>query len=136
MLHTPQTTHTIGDTRLGAILTRMGLVSKADVANCLAIVSSTRLPLGNVLLLRQKLTRATLKLAIEAQWMMKDGFLDENMAFDAVQLAKRNEWSLNDALVALGTEAFPERSVRLGELLVRTNILKKINWRRSWSWRI
>ena len=56
----------MGDTRLGAILTRSGLVSGADVRNGLAVSATARLPLGNVLILKQKLTRSQLRLTIEA----------------------------------------------------------------------
>ena len=41
--------------------------------------------------------------------MIKDGLLPSNTAFAALNLAKRNNWSLADALIALGTEAYPKR---------------------------
>ncbi len=114
-----------GDTRLGAILTRSGLVSGADVRNGLAVSATARLPLGNVLILKQKLTRSQLRLTIEAQWMIKDGLLPSSTAFTALNLAKRNNWSLSDALIALGTEAYPKRGARLGDLLIRTKIVNE-----------
>jgi hypothetical protein len=114
-----------GDLRLGTLLTRMGLVSEADVLHGLTTSSAARLPLGNILVVRQKLTRTTLRLAIEAQWMIKEGALDEATAKEAVNLGGRSGWNLTDALIALGSDAYPERSTRLGDLLLKTNIIRQ-----------
>jgi hypothetical protein len=93
--------------------------------NGLAVSATARLPLGNVLILKQKLTRSQLRMTIEAQWMIKDGLLPANKAFAALDLAKRNNWGLSDALIALGTEAYPRQGARLGDLLVRTKIVNE-----------
>jgi hypothetical protein len=114
-----------GDWRLGTLLARMGLVKEADVSLGLATASAARLPLGNILVVRQKLTRSTLRLAIEAQWMIKEGALDENTAYHAVRLGARSGWNLTDALIALGSDAYPEKSTRLGDLLIKTNIMRQ-----------
>lgn len=125
MASTSENIALLGDTRLGAILTRMGLVSKSDVLDGLSASVSTRLPLGNVLIIRRKLSRPTLRLAVEAQWMIKDGLLDHETAYDALHLARRNDWNLSDALIALGSEAYPVKRARLGDLLLRTQIMSE-----------
>lgn len=111
------------DRRIGALLVRMGLVSRRDVEIGLARAMEEKLPLGKMLLIQEKLTAPALRLSVDAQWMIKDGVLMEEAAFEAVRVARRNGWTLSDALIALGVEAFPEKGARLGQLLVKTEAI-------------
>ena len=113
------------DMRLGTLLTRIGLVSEADIVQDLFTAHAVGLPLGKILVIRQRITPSLLKLVIDAQWMIVDGVVNERVACRALQLAARNGWRLSDALLALGSDAFPKQPTRLGDLLIETHILNQ-----------
>jgi hypothetical protein len=111
------------DMRLGTFLVRIGLVSEADIVQDLITASAVGLPLGKILVARQRITPDLLKLVIDAQWLIVDGAVDEKTARKAMQLAARNGWRLADALVALGSDNFPQQPTRLGDLLLSTHLI-------------
>lgn len=121
------------DNRLGALLNRLGLVSQDEVSQALDNGEKRRLPIGKMFILQEKLSAPVLRLVVDAQWMLKDQMLKEDEAFEAVNVANRNSWSLNDALVTIGVEANPTKGSRLGELLVRANILSEASIKESLS---
>jgi hypothetical protein len=119
------------DNRLGALLTRLGLVSQDEVSMALDAGVERRLPIGKMFILQERLSAQVLRLVVDAQWMLKDRMLKEEEAFEAVDVAHRNSWSLNDALVTIGVEANPTKGSRLGELLVNANVLSEASVRES-----
>ncbi len=106
------------DLRLGNILSHFGLLEEHDFDRALKVANETRLPVGKVLVMFEMIAENTLKAAIEAQWMLKDGLISLNQARNALQLVQRKNWNFNDALVTLGVDAYATRGARLGELLV------------------
>jgi hypothetical protein len=119
------------DNRLGALLTRLGLVSQDEVSMALNAGVDRRLPIGKMFILQERLSAQVLRLVVDAQWMLKDRMLKEEEAFEAVDVAHRNSWNLNDALVTIGVEANPTKGSRLGELLVNANVLSEVSVRES-----
>jgi hypothetical protein len=119
------------DNRLGALLTRLGLVSQDEVSMALHAGVERRLPIGKMFILQEKLSAQVLRLVVDAQWMLKDQMLKEEEAFEAVHVAHRNSWSLNDALVTIGVEANPTKGSRLGELLINADILSEVSIKES-----
>jgi hypothetical protein len=113
----------LADQRLGALMIRLGLAANKDVDDALGRVSLSRLPVGKVLLLQEKISFPLLRLAIDAQWLLKEELIAESQAFESVHIARRNNWSLSDVLISMGLDTSPEQSVRLGELLVEAGWL-------------
>ncbi len=103
--------------KLGNLLNYFGLVSMKDVAKGLTLSQQTGLPLGKCLTMLDLLNPATIRAAIEAQSMIKDGLLEMPDAREAMGMVYRKKWMLSDALIGLGVEAYASKGTRLGELL-------------------
>lgn len=103
--------------KLGNLLHYFGLVTQKDVAKGLVLSEQTGLPLGKCLTMLDLLNAATIRAAIEAQSMIKDGLLVKEDAREAMGMVYRKKWMLSDALIGLGVEAYASKGTRLGELL-------------------
>jgi len=103
--------------KLGRLLNYFGLVSDQDVSRGLTLSQQTGLPLGKCLSMLDLLNPATIRAAIEAQSMIKDGLLELYDAREAMGMVYRKKWMLSDALIGLGVEAYASKGTRLGELL-------------------
>lgn len=103
--------------RLGNLLHFFGLVAQKDVARGLALSEQTGLPLGKCLTMLDLLNPSTIRAAVEAQSMIKDGLLGKEDAREAMGMVYRKKWMLSDALIGLGVEAYASKGTRLGELL-------------------
>ncbi|MFA7341031.1 MAG: hypothetical protein WC028_29880 [Candidatus Obscuribacterales bacterium] len=113
------------DLRLGTILSHFGLLQEHEFDRALKVANETRLPVGKVLVMFEQITDNTLKAAIEAQWMLKDGLISIGQAQHAVDLVRRKNWAFNDALLTMGIDAYATRGARLGELLVGSGQLSE-----------
>ncbi len=103
--------------KLGNLLNYFGLITDQDVTRGLALSQQTGLPLGKCLSMLDLLNPATVRAAIEAQSMIKDGLLELYDAREAMGMVYRKKWMLSDALIGLGVEAYASKGTRLGELL-------------------
>jgi len=103
--------------KLGNLLNYFGLITDQDVTKGLALSQQTGLPLGKCLSMLDLLNPATIRAAIEAQSMIKDGLLELYDAREAMGMVYRKKWMLSDALIGLGVEAYASKGTRLGELL-------------------
>ncbi len=114
------------DLKLGSLLTYFGVISEQDVKRGLILSKHTGLPLGKCLVILDFLTAEVVRAAIEAQSMIKDGLLDADSAKEAMGVVHRKRWSLPDALIVLGVDAYATRGTRLGELLTSANHLDAV----------
>lgn len=114
------------DLKLGSLLTYFGVVSEQDVKRGLVLSRHTSLPLGKCLVILDFLTNEVVRAAIEAQSMIKDGLLDAEAAREAMGVVHRKRWSLPDALIVLGVDAYATRGTRLGELLTAADHLDAV----------
>lgn len=112
------------DLKLGTLLTYFGVVSEQDVKRGLVLSKHTGLPLGKCLVILDFVTNEVVRAAVEAQSMIKDGLLDNDAAREAMGVVHRKRWSLPDALIVLGVDAYATRGTRLGELLSSAEQLK------------
>ncbi len=113
------------DLRLGTILSHFGLLQEHEFDRALKVANETRLPVGKVLVMFEQLTDNTLKAAIDAQWMLKDGLISIGQAQHAVDLVRRKNWAFSDALLTMGIDAYATRGARLGELMVGSGQLSE-----------
>lgn len=106
------------DYRLGPLLSYFGLLEEEEIRRALKVSLETGLPVGKVLVMFERISTASLKAVLDAQWMLKDGLLTLSQAKTAIDLVRRNNWRFADALVTLGVDAYASKGSRLGELLV------------------
>lgn len=71
-------------------------------------------------------TSEVVRAAIEAQSMIKDSLLDAEAAREAMGVVHRKRWTLSDALIVLGVDAYATRGTRLGELLLSADHLSSM----------
>ncbi len=95
--------------KLGNLLNYFGLITDQDVTRGLALSQQTGLPLGKCLSMLDLLNPATIRAAIEAQSMIKDGLLELYDAREAMGMVYRKKWMLSDALIGLGVEAYASK---------------------------
>lgn len=105
------------DYRIGTLLNTFGLLPKNEIDSALKVAQETRLPIGRVLVMFEKISHLSLKAVIDAQWMLKDDLLTLEQAREAIDMVRRKQWSFTDALVSMGIDAYASRGTRLGELL-------------------
>lgn len=111
------------DLKLGLLLRTFGLVDEDVFGRALDVSARSKLPVGKILIMQEVLSDASLKAAIEAQWMIRDRLLTLEEAFEAVHTARRNRWTFTDALIAFGLDGYASTGARLGELLCAAAIL-------------
>jgi hypothetical protein len=111
------------DLRLGRLLVSMQLVKENDLDRALDKSRQCRVPIGKMLVMTEQISDATMKTVVEAQWMIRDKFLTMEQATTAVGIAKRNGWTLVDAMIVMGHPAYTTHGTRLGELLIASEIL-------------
>ena len=105
------------DYRIGTLLNTFGLLPQNEIESALRVAQETRLPIGRVLVMFEKISHLSLKAVIDAQWMLKDDLLTLEQAREAIDMVRRKQWSFTDALVSMGVDAYASRGTRLGELL-------------------
>ncbi|MBZ0188930.1 MAG: hypothetical protein K8F91_21985, partial [Candidatus Obscuribacterales bacterium] len=103
--------------KLGTLLSHFDLVSEQDVRRGLILSKHTGLPLGKCLVMLDITVPEVVRAAVEAQSMLKDGLIDLESATEAMGVVQRKKWTLPDALIVLGVDAYASRGTRLGELL-------------------
>ncbi|HEY9776266.1 MAG TPA: hypothetical protein V6C81_21060 [Planktothrix sp.] len=111
------------DLRLGRLLITMHLIKEEHLEKALSISEQTRLPMGKILVMTEALSDETLKSVVEAQWMLRDKILTFDEAKEAISIAKRNGWTLADAMIVMGCQAYQTKGTRLGELLIASEVL-------------
>lgn len=102
---------------LGELLCFFGVVHEKDVKRGLVLAKHTGLPLGKCLVMLDVVTPEVIRASVEAQSMLKDGLIDREGAKEAMGVVYRKKWTLTDALIVLGVDAYATRGTRLGELL-------------------
>ncbi len=114
------------DLKLGTLLTFFGVVTEHDIKRGLVLSKHTGLPLGKCLVMLDFVTNEVIRAAIEAQSMIKDNLLDPLSAREAMGVVHRKKWTLSDALIVLGVDAYATRGTRLGELLLSAEHLNPL----------
>lgn len=102
---------------LGELLCFFAVVHEKDIKRGLVLSRHTGLPLGKCLVMLDVVTPEVVRASVEAQSMLKDGLIDKDSAKEAMGVVFRKKWTLTDALIVLGVDAYATRGTRLGELL-------------------
>ncbi|MCA9802870.1 MAG: hypothetical protein KC777_12940 [Cyanobacteria bacterium HKST-UBA02] len=116
-------TNSPDELKLGSLLSHFGVVSEQDVRRGLVLSKHTGLPLGKCLVMLDITVPEVVRAAVEAQSMLKDSLIDMESASEAMGVVQRKKWTLPDALIVLGVDAYASRGTRLGELLASSQHL-------------
>jgi len=125
--------------KLGELLIKAGLLKSNLLKRVVQMATETSVPIGRVLIMSKTISEECLQAAIQAQSMIRDNLLDEELAVQALRLAAAHGISFEEAIErsrpakleyaeAPGTaKANAPRSTtstaRLGELLVAAELI-------------
>lgn len=112
--------------RIGDLLIRVGILKPEDLKEAMQIAGESGLPIGRVLIMSGYLAEQELKSALQAQSLIKDGAVAEDLALKALALSAREGVAMESALKKLGWER-KETTVtnKLGELLLAAHVVTK-----------
>ncbi|MBS1991114.1 MAG: hypothetical protein JSS83_11380 [Cyanobacteria bacterium SZAS LIN-3] len=118
----------ISELPIGEILVRAGLVNQHQMDEAVKEAGTRARLLGKTLISRGVLSQETLRAALEAQSMLRDGVIDSFKAFKALSLAASKNLTFEQALQSITPKnevrAVPaERTSKLGELLLAAEVL-------------
>lgn len=109
---------------IGDLLVRAEMTTPRDMADAVPISLKTGLPIGRVLIGAGGLTEAHLQQALLAQSLIRDSLLSVDLAVQALRIAVREGFNLEQALRIVGWQ--PDEFVsenRLGQLLVAAGVV-------------
>lgn len=112
--------------KLGELLVAAGLLSSKDVEGHLAVAKFMGLPLGNLLVREQKLSRELLKVAIRLQTLISDGMISLELSCRAMRDIVVGRTSAEEILDSLDSYSDNVRTGRLGELLIDAGLLSEV----------
>ncbi len=110
--------------RIGDLLIKVGALKSSDLREAMQIAGESGLPIGRVLIMSGYVCEHELKSALQAQSMMKDGLLSEEMAIRALTAVTREKQDLEVALKNLGwARKDSTQTNKLGELLLAAHVV-------------
>jgi hypothetical protein len=121
----------------GELVTEMGWLSSDEIEDALAVGRETGQPIGNVLILRGKLTGKEAHSITMAQSLIRDGYVTRTNARRALSISMWSGLSVEDALlVFLGSEVTSKAPYhnRLGQLLIASACIEPATIEHSLSY--
>lgn len=109
---------------IGDLLRNAKLIEMHDLTNAVQVASKTGLPVGRVLVMLGLVTSETVHAALQAQSLVRDRLITQEVASKAVAMVASYRIDLEQALECLGT--LPGKNVetnRLGDLLVMAGLI-------------
>lgn len=112
------------DIKIGELLVTVGVVTSGDLQEAIQIAKRMTLPIGRVIVMSGVVTEVNLQFALEAQSLVRDGFIDLDTACLALKNAYNKGMTLQEALADLRWH--PKKDVvsnKLGEILIDSNLI-------------
>ncbi|PWU00053.1 MAG: hypothetical protein C5B53_04535 [Candidatus Melainabacteria bacterium] len=100
--------------RVGDLLTRVGLIKQSQLEEALILSRRTATPVGRILLMTGSLKEKDLQVVLQAQHMIRTGQLPFEVAIRALYIVKASRASFDEALRMSGWTT--EQEAQLGEL--------------------
>jgi len=118
----------VSELPIGEILVRAGLVNQSDMDEAVKEAGTRARLLGKTLVARGAITAETLRAALEAQSLLRDGVLDSFNALKALSIASASGQTFEQALTQIAPKNNPrrpatDRTSKLGELLLAAEVL-------------
>ena len=112
--------------KLGDLIVELGLIDNRDLSQALSIAKQTSLPLGRVLIISDMVTEEVLQASLRCQSLLMQNMAEIGMARRAMELVKKENVSLDDALFKLGwNPGTTKENTPLGELLVEAGYVSR-----------
>lgn len=109
-------------TQLGELLVRAGLIDQQSLDDAAAAAKRLSARLGHLLVMAGYINHRELQDALQAQCLMREQIIDKDAAVRAMQLVRAQNISLEQAMETM-SEAIPQPSTRLGDLLVEAGVV-------------
>lgn len=109
-------------TQLGELLVRAGLIDQQSLDDAAAAAKRLSARLGQLLVMAGYINHRELQHALHAQCLMREQIIDKDAAVRAMQLVREQNISLEQAMETM-SEAIPQPSTRLGDLLVEASVV-------------
>lgn len=107
--------------RLGEFLKLLEVVSPEVLDETLQVASELEVPVGRATVLRGLITNTELANLIQLHCLVRSRVIAIEDAREAFFISRRENWSVKEALVALGCSIDDGRLVRIGELLMESD---------------
>lgn len=112
--------------RIGDLLIKAGILDGKNLQESMQIAGETGLPIGRVLIMSGYLAEHELKSALQAQSMLKDGVLTEEIALKALTFVSQEGDSWEHALKKAGWLRKEEPVTnKIGELLLQAHVITR-----------
>lgn len=121
----PKKRRKLSEIRLGEFLAALNVLPPTKLKAALKISQKLGLPIGRTLVVRGLLSNETLATLLDLHVLFKRGKLDFNEVSEAYEMTEREGWHVRDSLRALNIVVDEVETVRLGELLVASDIIDK-----------
>jgi hypothetical protein len=111
---------------IGDLLVKAELITLAQLADAIPIAKRTGLPVGRVLVGSEFISDINLQAALNAQSLIRDGFLQTELAARALRVVAETGLPLEDALRKEGWRSeYFELTNKLGQLLFDSGLVSK-----------
>jgi hypothetical protein len=112
--------------KIGELLIGVGVLTTGDLTEAIQISKRMGVPIGRVLVMSGCVNETNLQHALELQSLIKDGLVEKETGFKALQIVFRQNKDLQSALKDLNWAPRQDASGnKLGELLIDSNIVSR-----------
>lgn len=111
----------VASIRIGEFFGLLEVVSPHTLDETLRVAQELELPVGRVTVLRGLITNNELANLIQLHGLVRSKIISLEEAREAFYIARRENWPIRDALVALGCPIEDGTMVRIGELLIEAD---------------
>ncbi len=113
-------------TLIGDLLLRADLITTSDLAEALPLSKRTGLPIGRILIDSGRLNENSLRAAVLAQSLIRDGLLHTELAVKAIAKGAAEHTALDQSLKDLGWRSdYYQTTNKLGQLLIDSGCVDK-----------
>jgi hypothetical protein len=114
--------------RLGELLIDAGIISEAQLSDCLATSRETGMPLGRVLIFKRTINEELLVASLRAQRLVREGLIPRPDAVEVLRKVQQKKITLEESLAEGGfLRARTKRSTPVGYLLVEAGFIKEVS---------
>ena len=122
------------ENRLGQLLVAAEVISAADLDQALRVFYTAGLPLARVLVVKGLVSNLVAYAALTSQQLLREGKLTREQAIQCVRAASQSRALIEDDYVNGYLRLQPSNNIRLGELLVLSNIAREEDVMQAVEW--
>ena len=121
-----------GDILIGDLMVKAGVISQTQLDEAVKLAGNKHLQLGQMLIMAGHISPRDLQAAVDAQSMLRDRSVDQNMATRCLKIACKTGMNFVDVFRDQdGAKATGAVSNKLGELLLEANLIDREQFGKS-----